>query len=176
MSTIDKLKQAQLQRTGEIKGTTPEGVTGTVPVGRLGSDPIKVIMGTVPEGRIMGTDPEGACSHYSRTWLANPNWLIGSILLILIIFNLVFSFKLFSMIKDNNAKGNNSLKNLSIVGKVVTDHSNKITNLSSDFKQLEKQIDNQATTIEKLIKANNTLFTRINLLESKLDQILKQTN
>jgi hypothetical protein len=163
MSTIDKLKQAQMQRT-----------EGTVPVGDCPRDFKKVV---VPADEIKSTVPAGTLPRNSnlQTSRISTNWLIGLILFILIIANLAFTFKLFIMTKEYDTKGNNSQKNLNIVGKIVTDHANKIGSLSSGLSQLEKQVSSQDTTIEKLIKANNAMFGRTKLLESKLDQILKQT-
>lgn len=154
MSTIDKLKQAQMQRSGEYE------------------------KGTVFKGDEKGTVPAGGCSRNlnSRSSRTNANWLISSILFIIIVINLGFTFKLFSMLKENNSKGNNSLEKLAMVGKVVTDQANKINNASSILGRLEKQIESHSVTIEKLIKSNNTLFNKVSSLESRLAQILKQTN
>ena len=152
MSTIDKLKQAQMQRSGEYE------------------------KGNVFKGDEKGAIPAGDCSRNlnSRSSRTNANWLISSILFIIIVINLGFTFKLFSMLKENNSKGNNSLEKLAMVGKVVTDHANKIDSISSSLNQLEKQANSQSVTNQKLIKSNNALFEKVNLLESKLDQILKQ--
>ena len=148
MSTIDKLKQAQIQRR-----------EGTVPAGAC------------PRS---STETHPHYSH-SQTSPANRNWVIGLILFILIASNLMFTFKLSSMINDYKSKGDNSQEKLGLVVKIVTDNTNNINSISSGLSQLEKQINSQAVTIEKLIKANNTMFGRLKSLESKLDQILKQT-
>ncbi|MFA5014784.1 MAG: hypothetical protein WC549_04525 [Actinomycetota bacterium] len=147
MSTIDKLKQAQMQREAH-------------------SDPS--LRGTV------GDEAISTSNSTKRTSRTNTNWLIGLVLFILIVINLGFTFKLFLMLKDNNSKGNNSQEKIIMIGKVVTDHANKIDSISSGINQLEKQKDNQSVTNEKLIKSNNALFGKVSLLESKLDQILKQ--
>jgi cell division protein FtsB len=156
MSTIDKLKQAQMQREAPQSNRHCEAH----------SDPS--LRGTV------GAEAISTSNSTKRTSRTNTNWLISSILFIIIVINLGFTFKLFSMLKENNSKGNNSLEKLAMVGKVVTDHANKIDSISSSLNQLEKQANSQSVTNQKLIKSNNALFEKVNLLESKLDQILKQ--
>lgn len=162
MSKIDKLRQAEAQR----KNKYYQAVKKPQETATFDS---KQILQEMTQIR--------ANSGESRV---NTSWLIGIVFLVLLMANFGLTFKLFIMMRGRD----NALKQLNKVEKIVLDNSQKINSISLDIKninlktqnnnlkltQLEKQLSSQSQAVDNLTKAKNTLFNRVNLLESNFDK------
>jgi hypothetical protein len=107
-------------------------------------------------------------------------WIIGVFILILLNFGLIF--KLFTLVKVRDSAIITSAKTLEQVEKSLDNVNQQIRIVSDDLKkikqgndtkiaELEKQIDAQAVMVRDLKNAKDTLFHRVNNLESELNGI-----
>jgi predicted nucleic acid-binding Zn-ribbon protein len=108
--------------------------------------------------------------------------MIGVFVLTLLILNLGLIFRLFTLVKARDAEIITSLKGLEGLEKSLDSVNQQIQIISSDLSkikqdnntkiaELEKQIDAQAVMVRDLNNAKDTLFHRVNNLESELNEI-----
>jgi len=109
-------------------------------------------------------------------------WIIGIFVFSLVLLNLGLIFKLFTLVKARDSEMITSLKGLEGLEKSLDSVNQQIQIISSDLSkikqdnntkiaELEKQIDLQTVMVRDLKNAKDTLFHRVNNLESKLNEI-----
>ena len=109
-------------------------------------------------------------------------WIIGVFVLSLLLLNFGLIFKLFTLVKARDTEIVTSLKGLGGLEKSLDNVNQQIRIVSDDLKkikqgndtkiaELEKQIDAQAVMVRDLKNAKDTLFHRVNNLESELNGI-----
>jgi len=109
-------------------------------------------------------------------------WIFGIFIFSLVLLNFGLIFRLFTLVKTRNAEINTSLKVLEGLEKSLDSVNKQIHIISSDLTkikqdnntkiaELEKQIDLQVVMVRDLNNAKDTLFHRVNNLESKLNEI-----
>jgi len=109
----------------------------------------------------------------------NMPWIIGLVLVIVFVIVLVVNLKLYSTIRGYTYERGAVLTKLTKIEKILTDNQSEIKLLSTVAKKvvaeseqqtakiskLEKQSDAQATAIQNLIRAKDTLSNRLGVLE-----------
>jgi septal ring factor EnvC (AmiA/AmiB activator) len=109
-------------------------------------------------------------------------WMIGVFILSLLLLNFGLIFRLFTLVKARDSAIITSAKTLEQVEKSLDNVNQQIRIVSDDLKkikqgndtkiaELEKQIDTQAVMVRDLKNAKDTLFHRVNNLESGLNEI-----
>ena len=106
-------------------------------------------------------------------------WMIGVFVLSLVLLNFGLIFRLFTLVKARDTEIVTSLKGLEGLEKSLDNVNQQIQIISSDLSkikqdnntkiaELEKQIDAQAVMVRDLKNAKDTLFHRVNNLESEI--------
>lgn len=128
------------------------------------------------------TDTVTTAMTAEKASVRTNRWMIGVFILGLLILNFGLIFRLFTLVKARDAEIVTSAQALQRVEKSLDNLNQQIGIISnglSKIKQdnntkiteLEKQIDAQAVMVRDFKNAKDTLFHRVNNLESELDGI-----
>ena len=115
----------------------------------------------------------------------NLKLIIGSVFLIIMVFNLALTFKLLVTINKMASDKNNSMEQIEELETLVSKNGNGIQKINDDLQvvtaktksistkveQAQETNESQAAAIENLNKAKNTLFNKLSALEVEINNL-----